>query len=138
MPAAIGNAPLAAAAPVVDGGQGSHLDFQFEGFDQGHRQHDGIDRHDAKRLQVAVLSADGNILAWKKCMCAEFVAGLIVVILVGIVVENPACVLGAARLVDETADLVLLAGPKPPNPAVFPILLPENRIDVPFGILRVL
>jgi hypothetical protein len=31
MPVAIGSAPHA-AAPVVDDGQGSHLDFQFEGF----------------------------------------------------------------------------------------------------------
>jgi hypothetical protein len=35
-PAAIGSTSHA-AAPVVDDGQGSHLDFQFEGFDQGHR-----------------------------------------------------------------------------------------------------
>jgi hypothetical protein len=118
-------------APVVDSAQRSHLDFQLEGFDKVHRQHDWIDGDNKKRVRVAVLSADRDVFARQKRVCAEFVAGLIVVILVGIVVENPACVLGAAKLVDDTADLVLLAGPKPPNPAVFPILLPENRIDVP-------
>src|ERR1700733_11022567 len=112
--------------PVVDGGQGSYLDFQFEGSDQGHRQHDRIDRHDAKRLQLAVMSADGNILARQKNMCAEFVAGLIVVVFIGIVVEYPAGVLGAAGLVDQTTDLVLLACPKSPNAAVVAILLPEQ------------
>src|ERR1700731_1015006 len=136
MPAVIGSAPLAAALSVVDGGQGSHLDFQFEGFDQGHRQHDRIDGHDAKRLQLAVMSADGNILAGQKRMCAEFVTGLIVVVFIGIVVEHPAGVLGATGLVDQTTNLVLLACPKSPNPAVVAILLPEQRVDASLGVER--
>ena len=59
-------------------------------------------------------------------MFAEFVAGFIVAILVGIVVENPARVLGATRLVNETTDLVVFARPKSPNPTVVPILLPQQ------------
>ena len=121
---------------VVDGGQESHLDFKFERSDQVHRQHDRIHRYDAKGVELAVLSADRDILARQKRMCAELVTGFIVVVLVGIVIENPACVLSAARLVDETTDLVVLSCPKPPYPAVVPILLPEDRVDMSLEIER--
>jgi hypothetical protein len=46
-------------------------------------------------------------------MDAEPVAGFVAVILAEIVVEDPACVLGATGFVDETADFVLLASPEP-------------------------
>jgi hypothetical protein len=69
-------------------------------------------------------------------MCTESVPGFIVVIFAGIVVENPACVLRAAGLVDETADFVVLARSKSANPTVVTILLPEDRIDVALGIER--
>src|ERR1700722_17953346 len=82
------------------------------------------------------MSADGNILAWQKCMCAKFVAGLIVVVFIGIVVEHPAGVLGAAGLVDHTTDLILLACPKSPNAAVLAILLPEQWVDASLGVER--
>src|ERR1700731_3964824 len=62
----------------------------------------------------------------KKRMCAEFVADLIVVVFIGIIVEHPAGVLGATGLVDRRTDLVLLACPKSPTPAVVAILLPEQ------------
>jgi hypothetical protein len=67
-------------------------------------------------------------------MFAEFVAGFIVAILVGVVAENSARVLGATRLVNETTDPVVFAHPKSPNPTVVPILLPQGRIDVSVGI----
>src|ERR1700733_3331688 len=82
------------------------------------------------------MSADGNILAWQKCMCAKFVASLIVVVFIGIVVEYPAGVLGATGFVDQTTDLVFLACPKSPNSAVLAILLPEQRVDVSLGVER--
>jgi hypothetical protein len=69
-------------------------------------------------------------------MFTELVAGFIVVIPTGIVPENPAGVFSAARLVHETTDFVVLARPKPPNPAVVTILLPEDRIDVSLEIER--
>jgi hypothetical protein len=70
------------------------------------------------------MSADGDIFARLKRVYAEFVAGLIVGIFIGIVVEHPAGVFGATGLVDETTDLVLLACPKSPNPAVVAIFFP--------------
>src|ERR1700733_5306143 len=82
------------------------------------------------------MSADGNILAWQKCMCAKFVAGLIDIVFIGIVVEYPAGVLGATGLVDQTTDLVLLACPKSPNAAVLAILLPEQWVDASQGVER--
>jgi len=50
-------------------------------------------------------------------MFTELVADFIVVIPTGIVLENPACVFSAARLVHEATDFVVLARPKSPNPA---------------------
>jgi hypothetical protein len=69
-------------------------------------------------------------------MFTELVTDFIVVIPTGIVLENLACVSSAARLVHEATDFVVLARPKPPNPAVVTILLPEDRIDVSLGIER--
>ena len=80
------------------------------------------------------MSADRNILARQKGMCAEPVTGFIVIILDGIVFENPACVLCATGLVHEMTDFVVLASPKPSNPAVVAILLPEDWVDMSFGI----
>jgi hypothetical protein len=62
-------------------------------------------------VQLAILSANRNILAPQKPMCTELVVGFIVVILVGIVVENPACVLGITRLLNKATDLVVLTRP---------------------------
>jgi hypothetical protein len=45
-------------------GEESRFEFHFEGIGQGQQQRDWIDRHDTKCLQVAVMSADGNVLAW--------------------------------------------------------------------------
>jgi hypothetical protein len=41
---------------------------------------------------------------------------------------------GAARLVDETTDLVVLSRPEPSNPAVVTILPPEDWIDLSYEI----
>jgi hypothetical protein len=87
-----------------------------------------------KGVELAVLSANRDVIARQKRMCAELVAGFIVVVLVGIVIKNPACMFGAARLVDETADLVVLARPEPSNLAVVTILPPEDWIDVSYEI----
>jgi hypothetical protein len=45
-----------------------------------------------------------------------------------------AALLGATGLMDEIADLVILARSKPSYPAVVPILLPEDRIDMSFSV----
>ena len=51
------------------------------------------------------------------------VAGLVVVILVVTVVEDPARAVGAAGLVDEATDFVVFAIPESANAAIVPILL---------------
>jgi hypothetical protein len=85
-------------------------------------------------VRFAVLSAVRDVLARKKCVCAELVAGFIIVIVVGTVGKNPAAVLGTARLVDEPTDLVVFAFPKSPNATVVPILSPQYRVDVSLWI----
>lgn len=62
-------------------------------------------------------------------MCAEHVTGLIIIVFIGIVVEHPAGVLGATRLVDQATDLILLAFPKSPNAAAAAMRFPEKLID---------
>jgi hypothetical protein len=67
-------------------------------------------------------------------MRAELVTDFIVIILVRIIVENPASMFSATRLMHETTDFVVLACPESPDPAIVTILLPEDWIDVSFGI----
>ncbi|MFT6671159.1 MAG: hypothetical protein ACJAVZ_002631, partial [Afipia broomeae] len=64
------------------------------------------------------------------------VACLIVAILVVTVVEDPTRAVGAARSVDEAADLVVFAIPKSANAAIVSILLPQHRIDMALSIQR--
>src|SRR6267142_4332835 len=102
----------------------SHLDLQFERFDQGHGQHDRIDCDNPKRVELAALPADRDVFTRPKGMRFKTVAGLVVVILVVTVVEDPARAVGAARLVDEATDLVVFAIPESANAAIVPILFP--------------
>ena len=53
-----------------------------------------------------------------------------------VVVEHPAGVLGAAGLVDQAADLLVVAVPEPADAAMLAVLLPELRVDVPLAVER--
>src|SRR5260370_23872217 len=101
----------------------SHLDLQFERFDQGHGQHDRIDCDNPKRVELAALPADRDVFTRPKGMRFKSVAGLVVVMLAVTVIEDPARAVGAARLVDEATDLVVFAIPLSTNASVVPILL---------------
>ena len=96
----------------------------------------GIDRRDLKGMQLALIAADRNVFAGRKGMHAEPVSRLVIVGAAVVVVEHPARVLGAARLVDETADLLVLAVPEPADAAMLAVFLPELRIDMPLAVER--
>ena len=67
---------------------------------------------------------------------AEAVAGFVVVAGFRVVIEHPARMLGAARLVHQTADLVRLVVPEPAHAAVVAMLLPELAVDVAVVVER--
>src|SRR5262245_41225405 len=69
-------------------------------------------------------------------MRRKAVAGLVVLLGRVVIVEHPATVLLAARLVHQATDLVLLALPEAPHAAVLPIAPPQLRIDVSGRIER--
>ncbi len=81
-------------------------------------------------MHLAVLVADRDIFADPEGMAAEAVAGFVVVLGGVVIVENPARVLGAAGLVNELTELVVLAAPEPPHAAIGPVLAPEFDIDM--------
>jgi hypothetical protein len=59
----------------------------------------------------------------------EPIPGLIVIVRGVVIVEDPARVLAAARLVHQATDLFLV-GPKAPDAAMIAILVPEIDVDV--------
>jgi hypothetical protein len=87
-------------------------------------------------MHFAVLSADRDVFAWAKGMCAEPVARLVVLLGGRIIVEDPAGMLRAARLVDEAADFVVLAGPEPPYAAMLAVCAPLLDVDMAGGVER--
>ena len=80
--------------------------------------------------------ADRDIFAIAKGVIAETIASLVVVLRSLVVVEDPTGVLGAARLVHQAADLVVLVVPEPAHAAVLTILVPQLRIYAPIGAER--
>ena len=58
-------------------------------------------------------------------------AGFFVLIVDSTVIEHPARVFGAARLVNEAADGFFLAVPEPADATGFLVFAPQPRIDVP-------
>jgi len=102
----------------------SHLDLEFEQFDQGHGQHDRINCDNPKRVELTVLPGYRDIFTRPKSMRVKSVACFMVAILVVTVVEDPTRTVSATRPVDEAADLVVFAIPKSANAAIVPILLP--------------
>src|ERR1700722_3049534 len=85
-------------------------------------------------MKLAVLSTDRDVFARREYVCTEPVTRLAAIIPVGIVVEDPVGMLGPAGLVDEPTDLVVFVQPEPAYPAKIPIFLPEDRVDMPFGV----
>jgi hypothetical protein len=86
-------------------------------------------------MQITIM-LDGYLFALRECMRSEPIAGFIIVTSCPIVVEHPAGVLRTAGLVDEQANLFVLALPKPPDTTVLAMLLPELWINVPTSIKR--
>ncbi len=76
--------------------------------------------------------AERNVFTRLKGVRTKPITGLVVIVPGG-VVEYPLRVLGAARLVHELTGLLFIP-PKPPHPAVLPMLMPERRVDVSVGV----
>jgi hypothetical protein len=69
-------------------------------------------------------------------MGAKSISRLIIVGAALIIVEHPAGVLAATRLVHQVPDLVVLILPEPTNPAMVAMLLPEGGVDVALRVQR--
>src|SRR5215471_8680274 len=95
-----------------------------------------LDRRHLEGVHVAVFAADRDIFAVAKCVVAEAIAGLVVVLRGLVVVEHPARVLGTAGLVDEAAEFVVLAIPESTHAAMFAVFPPKADIDASIGIER--
>src|SRR5262249_33489935 len=80
-----------------------------------------LDRDHLEGVHVAVFAADRDIFAVAKCVVAEAIAGLVVVLRGLVVVEHLARVLGTAGLVDEAAEFVVLAIPESTRAAMFAV-----------------
>src|SRR5450755_4519287 len=103
----------------------------------GHRRSGRrLDRGHLVGMRLAVLVADRDIFARAERMGAEAVAALVVVDPGWIVVEDPARMLGSARLMHQKADLVVLAFPKPAHAAMLAIALPELHVDMALVVER--
>ena len=89
-----------------------------------------LHRCDLKRVRFPIVVADRYVLAGCENVAAKPIARLIVVVPIGVIVEHPAGVLGAAGLVDQVADLVVLAFPEPTDAAAVPVLVPQPRVDM--------
>lgn len=70
-----------------------------------------------------------DVFALPECVGAESIARLIAMLFGIIVVENPACVLRAARFVQQPSALYLIA-PGPVHTAMFAMLLPDSWIKM--------
>src|SRR5262249_17464392 len=93
-----------------------------------------LDRDHLEGVHVAVFTADRDIFAVAKGVVAEAIAGLVVVLRGLVIVEYPARVLGAAGLVDETPELVVLVIPESTYAAMFAVFPPKLGIDVSSGV----
>src|SRR5665811_1955649 len=95
-----------------------------------------FDRGHLVGVGLAVLVADRDIFARAERMGAEAVAALVVVGPGWIVVEDPARMLGSARLVHQEADLVVRAFPEPAHAAMLAIVSPERHVDMALVVER--
>ena len=81
-------------------------------------------------MHLPVLATDRDIFAGHKGVRSQAIPRLVIVGAGRIVVEHPARMLGTPGLVNEAADLLVLAVPEPADAAVLAVFMPELRIDV--------
>ena len=81
-------------------------------------------------MQLAFMIADRDVFTVRKLVCAEPVAGLLVVVVAGAIIEHPACMLAASRLVNKRADGLVLVIPKPAHATVLSVFSPKFGVDV--------
>ncbi len=86
-------------------------------------------------MHLAVLVADGDVFALAEGMALEVEAGLVILHVFRIVIEDPASA-RTAGLVRQTADLVVLALPESAHAAVVAVLAPGFLVNVTLGVER--
>src|SRR5271169_6804477 len=97
---------------------------------RGRRSGRGLDRDDDISMCLALFVPDRDIFARTERMSREAVAAFVVVDRGLVIVEHPTRVLGAARLVHQKADFIVLAFPKPAHAAMLTVGMPELRVDM--------
>src|SRR6266446_7033331 len=95
-----------------------------------------LNRDDLESVRLAVFPSDRDIFAGPENVVAEAIAGLVVIFSRRVVVEHPAGMLGAARLVHQASDLIILAAPESAHAAMLAMLAPQVGIDVPACVER--
>src|SRR5450830_297278 len=98
----------------------------------GHR----LDRDHVVGVHLAILIADRDVFARAEQMRAEAITVLVVVHGGLVVIEEPARVLGSARLVHQETGFVVLAFPEPAHAAIFTMLAPERDVDMALVVER--
>jgi hypothetical protein len=84
-------------------------------------------------VHLAIFTADRDIFPVAKDVIREAIAGLVVVLRCLVIIENPARVLGTARLVDQLTELVVLSLSESTHAAMLAIGPPQLGIDTPVG-----
>src|SRR5215475_2851304 len=96
----------------------------------------GFHRDHLKRVHVAVLVADRDVFARHEGVAAESIAGLVILFRRFVIVEHPARMLRATRLVHELADLVVLLAPEAAHAAMLAVCPPQDGVDMALCIER--
>src|SRR3974377_1986161 len=87
-------------------------------------------------MHLAILAANRDVFAGVKDVRAEAITALVVFLDGLVVVENPARMLRAARLVHQEPNLVLLPFPKAAHTAMLAVSAPERLVDMTFAVER--
>jgi hypothetical protein len=83
-------------------------------------------------MQLSLVVADRDVFADEELMARQFEPGFVPLIAADIVVKPP----GAARTVDQVADIVLFAAPRAHDAALVPMFLPALGVKMTVGIER--
>src|SRR5262245_35935109 len=119
-------APLAGGACFVHvGTRINSIAYLHAASTPGHGSSRRFDADHSERVHVAVLILDRDIFARQKHVRAKAVPGLVIVGRALVVIEHPTCMLGAARLVHDPANLLVRPVPEPAHTTMVAVLLPK-------------
>src|SRR6185295_12941074 len=87
-------------------------------------------------MHLALFVADRHIFAWPESVRAEAVTALVVGIRGLVVVEHPAPMLSAPRVVDQKTVFIHLTFPKSSDAAMITVVSPEFGVDMTIAVER--